>query len=56
MNAMFCLGMESAAYLVEKARSVSVLVRGKVPFQNILGLKIGAALKKVKFTYFDRGC
>eukprot|EP00105_Crassostrea_gigas_P007010 XP_011421115.1 PREDICTED: apoptosis-inducing factor 3 isoform X2 [Crassostrea gigas] len=54
------IGMEVAACLVETARSVSVLVRGKVPFQNILGLKLGAVLKKmhedngVKF-YFERG-
>lgn len=41
--------MEAAAYLVETARSVSVLVRGKVPFQNIFGLKIGTMLKKVIF-------
>ena len=41
--------MEVAAYLIETARSVSVLVRGKVPFQNIFGLKIGTMLKKVIF-------
>lgn len=44
---LLCVGMEVAVCLVETARSVSVLVRGKVPFQNILGLKLGAVLKKV---------
>ncbi|XP_062568726.1 apoptosis-inducing factor 3-like isoform X2 [Saccostrea cucullata] len=54
------IGMEVAASVVDKARSVSVLARGKVPFQNTLGLKIGTLLKKMhedngmKF-YFERG-
>ena len=47
MNVSFPLGMEVAAYMVNVAKSVSVLVRGKAPFENILGLKIGTMIKQV---------
>ena len=40
--------MEVAAYMGSVAKSVSVLVRGKAPFENILGIKIGSMIKKVK--------
>ena len=44
--------MEVAAYMGSVAKSVSVLVRGKAPFENILGIKIGSMIKKVKhYTY-----
>lgn len=54
------IGMEVAAYMTSVAKSVSVLVRGKAPFENILGIKIGNMITKlhedqgVKF-YFERG-
>jgi hypothetical protein len=44
----FTIGMEVAAYMGSVAKSVSVLVRGKAPFENILGIKIGSMIKKVK--------
>ncbi|XP_076107886.1 apoptosis-inducing factor 3-like isoform X2 [Mytilus galloprovincialis] len=54
------IGMEVAAYMTSVAKSVSVLVRGKAPFENILGIKIGNMITKlhedqgVKF-YFEKG-
>ncbi|KAK3084850.1 hypothetical protein FSP39_020165 [Pinctada imbricata] len=54
------IGMEVAAFLVDKACSVSVIVRGLAPFQNIFGLELGSVLKKmheekgIKF-YFESG-
>lgn len=54
------IGMEVAAYLVDKATSVTVVARAKVPFEYALGLRIGTILQKlhedkgVKFL-FDYG-
>lgn len=45
----FLLGMEVAAYMTPVAKSVSVLVRGKAPFENILGIKIGNMITKVLY-------
>ena len=46
---LFCLGLEVAAYLADKANSVSVIGDGtqKVPFHPVFGLRIGAAIQKV---------
>lgn len=40
-------GMEVAAYLADKAKSVSVVDIIKVPFQLALGDRVGAVLQKV---------
>lgn len=54
------IGMEVAAFLADKAESVSVVDIIKVPFQLVLGEKVGSVLQKlhedqgVKF-YFERG-
>ncbi|XP_021366051.1 apoptosis-inducing factor 3-like isoform X1 [Mizuhopecten yessoensis] len=54
------IGMEVAAYLADKAASVSVVDIIKTPFQLVLGDKVGALLKQmheehgVKF-YLERG-
>ncbi|EDO47566.1 predicted protein, partial [Nematostella vectensis] len=42
------IGMEISAYLLEKASSVTVVGRSKIPFANILGEKIGGLLKKLQ--------
>ncbi|XP_043574454.1 apoptosis inducing factor mitochondria associated 4 isoform X2 [Chiloscyllium plagiosum] len=42
------IGMEIAAYLVEKASSVSVVGNSEVPYQHILGTEVGKAIMKVK--------
>ena len=41
------LGMEVAAYLADKAKSLSVVDIIKVPFQLALGEKVGGVLQKV---------
>ncbi|CAC5382001.1 unnamed protein product [Mytilus coruscus] len=54
------IGMEVAAFLADKAESVFVVDIIKVPFQLVLGEKVGSVLQKlhedqgVKF-YFERG-
>ncbi|XP_063396427.1 apoptosis-inducing factor 3-like isoform X1 [Mytilus trossulus] len=54
------IGMEVAAFLADKAESVSVVDIIKVPFQMVLGDKVGSVLQKlhedqgVKF-YFEKG-
>ena len=40
-------GMEVASFLAEKAKSVSVVDIIKVPFELVLGAKVGVALQKV---------
>lgn len=40
-------GMEVAAYLVEKAHSVSVVELEETPFKRFLGERVGRALMKV---------
>ena len=41
------LGMESAATLVSKAASVTVVGKSKTPFAQVLGEQVGCALLKV---------
>ncbi|XP_041052667.1 apoptosis inducing factor mitochondria associated 4 [Carcharodon carcharias] len=41
------IGMEVAAYLAEKAKSVSVIGTSEVPYQNVLGIEIGKAIMKM---------
>jgi apoptosis-inducing factor 3 len=41
------IGMEVAAYVVKKAKSVVVIGMEKVPFERVLGEQIGTALQKV---------
>ncbi|XP_078404056.1 apoptosis-inducing factor 3-like [Cetorhinus maximus] len=41
------IGMEVAAYLAEKAKSVSVIGTSEVPYQNVLGMEIGKAIMKM---------
>jgi len=41
------IGMEVAAALVAKAKSVSVVGMEKVPFERVLGVEVGAALQKL---------
>ncbi|KAJ8312314.1 hypothetical protein KUTeg_009687 [Tegillarca granosa] len=54
------IGMEVAAFLADKAESVSVVDIIKVPFQLVLGEKVGSVLQKlhedngIKF-YFEKG-
>ena len=46
--------MEVASFLAEKAKSVSVVDIIKVPFELVLGAKVGVALQKVLLiTYLD---
>lgn len=40
-------GMEVAAYLTEKAHSVSVVELEETPFRRFLGERVGRALMKV---------
>lgn len=40
-------GMEAAAYCVNKVKSVTVIGRGSVPFQPVLGEKIGARIMQM---------
>ncbi|XP_055513400.1 apoptosis-inducing factor 3-like, partial [Leucoraja erinacea] len=40
------VGMEVAWYLISKAKSVTVIGRRKVPFQEVLGVDIGTAIMK----------
>ena len=42
------VGMEVAAYLSDKATSVTVIGRSAIPFANVLGKEIGTLLKKVR--------
>lgn len=42
------IGMEVASQIAKKARSVIVVGMETVPFERVLGEKIGAALRKVK--------
>lgn len=41
------IGMEVAGYVVSIAKSVSVLVTGKAPFEKSFGHEIGTMIKKV---------
>jgi NAD(P)H-nitrite reductase large subunit len=41
------IGMEVAANIVKKAKSVVVIGMEKVPFERVLGEQIGGALQKV---------
>lgn len=47
-------GMEVAAYLAEKAHSVSVVSQEDIPFRKALGEKVGRAIMKVTFTFVTR--
>nr|XP_012141313.1 PREDICTED: apoptosis-inducing factor 3-like isoform X2 [Megachile rotundata] len=40
------IGMEAAAYCNDKCASVTVVGRGKIPFQAVLGTEIGARVKE----------
>ncbi|XP_012141314.2 apoptosis-inducing factor 3 isoform X3 [Megachile rotundata] len=40
------IGMEAAAYCNDKCASVTVVGRGKIPFQAVLGAEIGARVKE----------
>ncbi|XP_032902290.1 apoptosis-inducing factor 3-like [Amblyraja radiata] len=42
------IGMEVAWYLMHKAKSVTVIGKRKVPFQDVLGIDIGTAIMKLK--------
>ena len=44
--------MEVAAYLADKAASVTVIGRSSIPFAKVLGKKVGSLLKKV-WTFED---
>lgn len=39
--------MEAAAYCIGKVKSVTVVGRGSVPFQPVLGEKVGARIKQL---------
>ncbi|XP_026276794.1 apoptosis-inducing factor 3 isoform X3 [Frankliniella occidentalis] len=41
------IGMEAAAYCVGKVKSVTVVGRGSVPFEPILGQEVGARIKQL---------
>ncbi len=41
------IGMETAAALFQKAKSVAVIGMEKVPFERVLGAKLGAALQRL---------
>lgn len=41
------IGMEVAAFLADKANSVSVIGNSNVPFQNVLGEEVGKGLQKL---------
>jgi hypothetical protein len=43
----YAAGMEVAATLASKAKSVSVIGMEKVPFERVLGTEVGSALQKV---------
>lgn len=43
--------MEVAGYLIKTASSVTVIVRGKAPFESVFGMKIGALLQRVTYTH-----
>uniref|UniRef100_A0A8C3HCY6 AIF family member 3 n=1 Tax=Chrysemys picta bellii TaxID=8478 RepID=A0A8C3HCY6_CHRPI len=49
------LGMEVAAYLTEKAHSVSVVELEEVPFKKFFGEKVGQALMKLKEVVLKSG-
>ena len=42
--------MEVAAYLVDKATSVDCIDIAAVPFERVLGAKVGKALQEVRQT------
>ena len=44
---LFCVGMEVAAYLCGKAASVSCIDIAAVPFERVLGTRIGKMLQGV---------
>lgn len=44
--------MEVAAYLTEKAHSVSVVELEETPFRRFLGERVGRALMKVSLCWF----
>ena len=44
---VFCLGVEVAAALVGKAKTVTVVDVGEMPFQLALGKDVGCVVKKV---------
>ena len=46
--------MEVASFLADKAKSVSVVDIIKVPFELVLGAKIGTVLQKVLFIETNR--
>lgn len=46
------IGMEAAAYCIDKARSVTVIGRDSVPFRSVFGEAVGASLMKV---FMDKG-
>lgn len=46
-NVLSHIGLEVSAYLSDKAQSVTVVGRSEVPLKNILGDKVGLAIKKV---------
>jgi len=48
----YLTGVEVAAALVGKAKSVTVVDLGEVPFQLALGKEVGSAVKKVPLTIF----
>lgn len=41
------VGMEAAAFCVNKVKSVTVVARGSVPFQPVLGEEVGARIKQL---------
>lgn len=45
--------MEVAAFLADKASSVSVIGKSDVPFQAVLGKQIGEVAMKVNIMYTD---
>lgn len=54
----FCSpGMEVAAYLAERAHSVSVVELEEVPFKKFLGERVGRAVMKVtSLSHLGGGC
>ena len=43
------VGLEVAAYLVDKASTITVVGRADVPLQQLLGDRIGLVVKKVEY-------
>jgi len=41
------IGMETASCIVKQCKSVTVLGMEKTPFERVLGVQVGAALRKV---------